>query len=496
MLMYRAEDLADVMLHVNQIKEDARGEAERREQQMTGPQRKRAMEVVNGFIKAKGRPIIGGMALHYLAIQHDPGSEKVYPDDGPPADVDFYSPQPIQDIMDIADLLHKQGFKALRATEAVHVETYTVSLDEWRCCDASYMEKKIFDRVRAQAVNVDGFKVVHPHFMLIDSLRILNDPMFSYFRLDKLFPRTVRLQGMFPLPLPPHEPGAPRPPVPATTPATVASMMRTFVRGNRDVVLVGRLAARYYLAHTAAKAPGAADPLDTMLRQRTPPLSPEMPLELVTTAFKASAPRVMDLLLRDHAAERVSYKEYRPFYDFLGQRGDFLVDGVCVVRLLDHDNRCIPLVELPTPGDGAGGTERGGAFVQIGTFSVVVMYLMIMRFRLGVMEDGAASSRIQAAFDSLIYCMYRTRNTYLTLNGASVMDETPFQEFVLSCVGDVRSPRAVREEVGQAKFKRGIKRFNYDPSKPTKDFDRPDLYCNSSGRQVVNPQQMWYRRPA
>ena len=47
-------------------------------------------------------------------------------------------------------------------------------------------------------IEIDGMKMTHPHFMFIDALRVYVDPMTSYFRLSKAFPRFTKLINYYP----------------------------------------------------------------------------------------------------------------------------------------------------------------------------------------------------------------------------------------------------------------------------------------------------------
>jgi len=48
-------------------------------------------------------------------------------------------------------------------------------------------------------IEIDGIKCAHPHFMMVDTYRILTDPMTSYWRLDKSIKRFQKLIKYYPI---------------------------------------------------------------------------------------------------------------------------------------------------------------------------------------------------------------------------------------------------------------------------------------------------------
>ena len=151
------------------------------------------------YCKEKKRKLYGGFAIHTLASSKDKTKRLYDSDQIPPPDIDIYTPEPIEDMYYISNFLFKEGFENVRGEEAQHGETYKLFYYKFNLCDFSYVPKNVYNRI--PFVNVDGLYCVHPNFMIIDYLRMLTNPISSYWRLFeesnlKMFKRLFDLQKM------------------------------------------------------------------------------------------------------------------------------------------------------------------------------------------------------------------------------------------------------------------------------------------------------------
>ena len=155
-------------------------------------------EVINDYISKKKRIIYGGTAYNTLIIQKLK-KDAIYKENDC-KDIEFYSPKPIEDIMELADILHEKNFKYVQVRQAMHAETYTLFVNFEQCCDVSYMPSNIF--LNTPAITIDRIMYAHPMWILVDILRQYNDPITSYWRLkDKTFFRANVLLKHYPLEL-------------------------------------------------------------------------------------------------------------------------------------------------------------------------------------------------------------------------------------------------------------------------------------------------------
>lgn len=160
----------------------------------TRDERLKINSIVWDFVLAHDRIVYGGAALTALI-----GAESSGEDDQEITDIEFYSPEPGRDVVELCDILRCQrGMEFVQGREAVHVSTLTISVQFHRCCDVTFMPRQTaaaMPCIRAAC----GVWCVHPHVMAIDLLRMLTEPDTSYWRLEKAFSRLQLLEEHFPL---------------------------------------------------------------------------------------------------------------------------------------------------------------------------------------------------------------------------------------------------------------------------------------------------------
>ena len=155
------------------------------------------IKVILNFIKLNKRIIYGGYGWNELIINKNP-KDKLYSEDKiEMPDIDFYSPTPVHDIINICKELHEKGFKSIRAESANNPETYTMFVNQHQYIDVGYMPKILFNKMPLMKVN--NLNIAHPKFILIDIMRQYNDPMTSYWRVKKNLLRANLLLKNYPL---------------------------------------------------------------------------------------------------------------------------------------------------------------------------------------------------------------------------------------------------------------------------------------------------------
>ena len=155
-------------------------------------------EVIRDFIIKKKRIVYGGTAYNELIKQKNQADAIYKKNDC--KDIEFYSPKPIEDLMELSNLLHEKKFKYVQGKQANHAETYTIFVNFDQYCDMSYMPNNVYSNMPTIIIN--GIIYAHPMWILVDILRQYNDPITSYWRLkDKTFFRASILLKHYPLEL-------------------------------------------------------------------------------------------------------------------------------------------------------------------------------------------------------------------------------------------------------------------------------------------------------
>lgn len=143
--------------------------------------------IVKDFIKRKGLKIYGGVAINSFL----PKKDKFYqPTDIP--DYDFFSPNPWDDAVELADEFYKKGYEFTEAKAGIHKGTYKVYANFWPVADITYVNQKDFDKIKTKTI--DGVKIVGPFKLLESMYKEFSEPYVNPSRWPKVASREKLLQ--------------------------------------------------------------------------------------------------------------------------------------------------------------------------------------------------------------------------------------------------------------------------------------------------------------
>ena len=228
-------------------------EAEKRKSELLEPtifEKRDILKFVKNFIREKGRKVYGGTAINEL-IKAKNRDDGIYDADCF-SDIEFYSPTPVPDMVELCNAIHKAGFKNPEGAEAQHEGTFKVFVNfAPEYCDINYVPAHVYNQIKT--VTIDGINYVDPHFIHIDQLRIFNDPMTSAFIWEKTFNRAYKLIKYYPFEILDKNIQIPKPD--ATMKTLYHKIMKEFLTKSdiqETIVLSGFDAYNFYI-RTAAK---------------------------------------------------------------------------------------------------------------------------------------------------------------------------------------------------------------------------------------------------
>jgi hypothetical protein len=160
----------------------------------------KTLNIVKGYIQRKGLVLVGGMAID-IALRSKGDGKYLYKDNKLP-DYDFYTSDWHKDAYDLGTILAKD-FSGVSVINAFHVSTMRVRVNFQEAADLSYIPEAILKSL--PIIEYMGFKVIHPHYQMIDQHRALSlpyeNPPFEtvYARWKKDIVRYDLLATEFPL---------------------------------------------------------------------------------------------------------------------------------------------------------------------------------------------------------------------------------------------------------------------------------------------------------
>lgn len=157
-----------------------------------------AANIVRAYLIKYKRKIYGGMSIDE-SIKRKNKKKAIYDEDNFP-DYDFYTPEPINDIVNITNELVKAGFKDVQGKEAFHANTYKIRVENYEneLADISYVWSYLYYKI--PTIVIKDLHFVHPDFQIMDIYRIITNPMTGWLKIEKAYYRAMLLEKFYLLP--------------------------------------------------------------------------------------------------------------------------------------------------------------------------------------------------------------------------------------------------------------------------------------------------------
>lgn len=147
------------------------------------------------FLIKKERICYGGTAINNLL----PKEDQFYDLDVEFPDYDFYSPTPIKDAKQLADLFARHGYVNVEAKAGVHFGTYKVFVDFIAVADITHMPSTLYKEMKKKALVRKKIHYVPPNFLRMSMYLELSRPHGAISRWEKVFERLNLLNKHYPL---------------------------------------------------------------------------------------------------------------------------------------------------------------------------------------------------------------------------------------------------------------------------------------------------------
>lgn len=443
-------------------------------------------EIIFEYVREKGRKIYGGLAQDY-SIKIANTQDGIYNDPYEPADIDFYSPEPLQDIKNLADKIYKEGFKPIEGKDAVHKNTYSLFVNHQPQCDITYTPKNIYNRMPFKAYYDDkkkekGLNIIHPHFSMVDVFKMMNDLVNSFWRIEKGFSRMIKLLEYYPFPkkdqpIDIKEAGG--------NIKNALDVILEYLKNNDRCIIVGFYAYNHFVRRSKINT------VNKNIKLFQPPY-----YDIITTNYREDSMNLINKLkekMDEYSPDSVSYQEHYPFFQFTGDTVRIYVDKELVAVVHSNNNMCLPYREK-TAYSFKSNTIKNQKItekipreetVKIGTWSLTILHVLISLFY----------HRTQKNMDlvdmnyTILYHLTQARNYFFKRTGYTNIHDTLFKDFVVSCIGKPINPAKEKREKNEAKKKAGKRfGFKYDPENPPSELPNY-TFENSSGNPIPDKNE-------
>jgi len=482
MELYREIDIQAITDKLDQIIDDAIN-IKKKTLEPTIDECFEVKEVIKDYIIKKKRIIYGGTAYNELIKQKNK-ADAIYKENDC-KDIEFYTPKPIEDAMELANILHEKKFKYVQVRQAMHAETYTIFVNFEQYCDMSYIPNNIF--LNMPAITINGLMYADPTWILVDILRQYNDPITSYWRLkDKTFFRANVLLKNYPLDF------------------KIKKLEEDSIKHNnfkseiykqisvfKSLIFVGSIGENYYLTRSSS--------INTSN------------LEVISLNY------LNDIKLINNIIEKIlgsKYKDihvnsYKPFFQFRDEHVEWVYDNVILLKVYNSNHKCIPFNTLHIKSNNPeliDSIQLGGYFtkreliketnetiqesneeksnnksdkntIKIGTFMVLFQHVLVDRHYLYINRSDKYKD-VESKLGSLL----KVRNDYLNSKSITVVDSSPFKEFIIRCSGEtIDQGREFRLGLMRRKAQGARLMFTYDPDGKGKANPPEYKFANTSG---------------
>lgn len=447
-------------------------------------EKRAVVKVILEFIGSKDRPIYGGTALNEALLLVNK-NDAIY-DDYIFSDIEFYSPSPVVDLVELCNILHNNGFKYVQGRSAQHEETFSIFVNFQLYCDITYVAKRVYNGIKTFKVN--GIKYVDPHFMLIDYLRMVNQPLTAAEqRWEKAFKRMFVLLKNYPLEYYTKNINLSEPTIEIQR--YHKDIKEIFIMDSeiqKSCLLTGFDAYNFYIKYAINDKSINTIPSRVHNKLKLDNFLTNVPyLEFVSVNYKNTVEKLYNFIknLVPNPKEIV-FEEYFPLFQFTGYSILFKYKDLPIAKIYEADNFCVPSVK----------TNKGYMFVS---YQYLLMSLIINKFRSHLDKDREMYFNYGYAISNLV----TTRNEYLTKKNLGVINNSIFSEFRIPCVGTTQSYIREAQLRYMESSKHGKKPFKYEPraffnsSKESQEKFDPNRYPpfkNTSGNIIMNSKNMLF----
>jgi len=159
------------------------------------PEVEKIINIVEVFLRDKKRICYGGTAINNIL----PINDQFYNKEVELPDYDFYSPEPLKDSKELADIYYKAGFEEVEAKSGMHAGTFKVFVNQLPVADITDLPKSLYKKIMGDSIKVDGIYYCSINYLRMSMYLELSRPHGDVSRWEKVLKRLSLLNKHYPL---------------------------------------------------------------------------------------------------------------------------------------------------------------------------------------------------------------------------------------------------------------------------------------------------------
>ena len=201
------------------------------------PEIRFALDIVEQFLKRKGRVCYGGTAMNAQL----PKSLQFYSPETDLPDYDFFTPEIESDTEELVNELKKSGFEDVANRVGMHEGTKKILVNYVAVADISEMDVGIYRVIEKRAVVIGGIRYTDPDILRMMMYLELSRPRGEVSRWSKVYDRLSLINKAFPMKRCEKEVRKPR-----QIPFETRDTIHNFCIENQRILAGARLEKLYY----------------------------------------------------------------------------------------------------------------------------------------------------------------------------------------------------------------------------------------------------------
>ena len=288
---------------------------------------------------------------------------------------------------------------------------------------------------------------------MIDSFRVFNDPMTSYWRLEKSFIRYNKIIKYYPFELinknnllinyifSPN--------------INILNFIKKKIIYKSKLIVIGFYAYNYYAKKSDKKFIFNNFPY----------------YELISDDLKKDGIIIFNKLKKIN--NNIKIKQYYQLYEYFDNKIEYYINNKLILILYGNYNRCTVY------------NYSIKKKIYFGTFNLIIMYLLINYYYYIIIKNN----NLMELYNLLYINLFKLRNLYLNKNKITVIDKSPFQDFTLKCIGKpIEMKRNSMLSIIDKKNNNKIFKFKYNPNGLNGKIPNY-IFTNKSGNEILNKKK-------